>query len=362
MARRRRSCEYTGRISRRRVECRGRDPLRRRKHRLAARVRGRRYGHAGHHDRRVQAGNSACRAGIPARWTPLPVPPGVTRPGKQRNLPRVARRDAGEQSTTRLLAADSDPVYVPSSSIHGGFILFLREAFWPRRSTAIAVDGRCHSHRRGRRQSAATAGFPRRPRRLSRFGPGATAATTSSSGSIGKGKRLGSSGRAWTRQQRPASPDGSESRSPGASDGAARTLGNSRALALDRRLSRGDLQSSEPGRGSKAVAAISPDGHVAFTSTLTAPLAICTGCRPAAWAPGTAAGEVAHGQASERLLAGRAIPDLRRSHGAAAGPVDPSDRATARGRAQADSVSRHAGRRDLRPVLARRQVDRLQLR
>src|SRR5205085_1976251 len=76
---------------------------------------------------------------------------------------------------------------------------------------------------------------------------------------------------------------------------------------------------------------------------------------------GTAPCEVAEHKASERLLSRRPISDLRRTHGRAPRPMDPTDRSTDRGESKADSVSGNPGGRDLRSVLARRQVDRLQL-
>ena len=90
----------------------------------------------------------------------------------------------------------------------------------------------------------------------------------------------------------------------------------------------------------------------------TAPSAISPGSAGRNGA-GTAARQVADHQASERHLCGWAIPDLRRAHGAAAGPVGPPHRTLVWRRAQADSVSRHAGGRDVREVITGWRVDRL---
>ncbi len=90
-------CEYpAGRISRGRVEFGRRDPVWRGKRRCDARARVRWSGHAGHQNRRVPAGDPACRTGMAARRTPLPLPSRVARAREHRHLHRVDRGDPGQ--------------------------------------------------------------------------------------------------------------------------------------------------------------------------------------------------------------------------------------------------------------------------
>ena len=263
------------------------------------------------------------------------------------------------QSTTRLLATDSDPVYVPASDGSGdGFILFLRQGSL----LAQAFDGaqllgrRRFPYPRTSALSAAMAGFPPRPRGRWRFGPAPLAVPRSIwSGSTGKGSVWDSSGPSLdlgTSVQ--LSPDGKRVViTRGALTELSGALGNIQGARIwTAELSRAIFSRLTPGGGnrerSRHLAGRSRGVHLGAERRRRPVLDQGRRHRDA----GTAAGEVSHGQASERVLPGWAIPDLRRSHDAAAGPVDPSHHGAAERRAQADSVSRHAGRRDLRSVLA----------
>ena len=214
--------------------------------------------------------------------------------------------------------------------------------------------------------SAATAGFPPRPRGRSRFGPAPPAAARPTwCGSTGKGKRLGQFGPSvdlGTSVQ--LSPDGKRVViNRGVLAELSGALGNIQGARIwTAELSRGIFSRLTTGEGIEGSPAISPDGRVAFTSALT-------GVGDLYWTQADGTGT------PEPLLV--KSPTVKHPNGFSPDgrfliyddhttqrqdlwilPID----AVARWRAQADSVSRHAGGRDLRPVLARRAVDRLQLR
>ena len=180
---------------------------------------------------------------------------------------------AENQSTTRLIASDSDPLYVASSSSRDGFLLFLREG------TLLAqpFDGRSKltgdvisigedvgnlgsygwvsasnngmlAYRTGRAATATVdlLWFDRKGKRLGQFGPrleyggsgvqlspdGKRVVVTKTEG-IAIASVLGAYQRVWTAE-----------------------------------LARGIFSRLNPGEGSEVSMVVSPDGHVAFSSTL----------------------------------------------------------------------------------------------
>jgi len=195
------------------------------------------------------------------------------------------------QSTIRMLATGSDPVYVPSSLSDDGFILFLREGSL----LAQAFDGR--SQLRGDAipiaEDVGNLGsygwFSASPTGALAFRTGrASAATIELLWFDRQGKRLGQLGPRleYGTSGVQLSPDGKRVVvTKGEStvlSGALGSIQGSRAWTAE--LSRAIFSRVTPGEGAESSAAVSPDGHIAFTSTLNGPSAIFTGCPAVAWA------------------------------------------------------------------------------
>ena len=182
------------------------------------------------------------------------------------------------QSTTRLLAADSDPVYVPSVDSDGGFLLFLRQGLL----MAQPFDGR--SQLRGEAVSVAE-----QIGNLGSYGwfsastSGALAFRTSLVSGFDadlvwfdrQGKRLGQLGpRLDNGYGVQLSPDGQrvaiDKLSAAALSGVLGRFQSARVWTAE--LSRAIFSRliAAP-QGMEASPAISPDGHVAFLSDLGAP-------------------------------------------------------------------------------------------
>ena len=173
-----------------------------------------------------------------------------------------------EQSTRRLLASDSDPVYVPSSDSTGGSLLFLREGTLmvqpfdepsELRGNAIPIAedvGQTTTYgwfsasavgslafRTGRANAATSelVWFDRQGKRIGQVGPGADS---------GDGIQL--------------TPDGKRVVVAGS-----RTLSNVSGRRLwTAELARGIFSRLNPGDANETAPAVSPDGRVAFSSTL----------------------------------------------------------------------------------------------
>ena len=177
------------------------------------------------------------------------------------------------QSVTPLLATDSDPVYVPSSGSRDGVLLFLRagsllaQAFDGRSQLTgdaipIAEDvGNMGSY--GWFSASATGSLAFRTGR-------ATAATTELLWFDRQGKRIGQLGpRAdYGGSGVQLSPDGKRVvvTRGGAAGLSGYFSGSVRVWTAD--LSRAIFSRLNPGEGSENAPAVSPDGHVAFSSTL----------------------------------------------------------------------------------------------
>jgi hypothetical protein len=182
------------------------------------------------------------------------------------------------QSVTLLLATDSDPVYVPSSGSNNGFLLFLRagsllaQAFDGRSQlTGAAIPiaenvGNTGSY--GWFSASATGSLAFRAGR-------ATAATTELLWFNRQGKRIGQLGpRAdYGSSGVELSPDGTRvvvtRGGPTVLSGGALGATNQSARAWTADLSRAIFSRLNPGEGSENGVAVSPDGHVAFSSALS---------------------------------------------------------------------------------------------
>lgn len=179
------------------------------------------------------------------------------------------------QSTARLLATDSVSVYVPSSSSRDGFLLFLRDGSL----LAQAFDGR--SQLRGEAipitndvgnlgsygwfSASSTGALAFRTGR-------ASAATVELLWFDRQGKRIGQLGPRleYGSSGVQLSPDGKRVMvTKGEATGLSGNLGSiqgSRVWTAD--LSRAIFSRLNQGEGTETSGAISPDGHVAFSSTI----------------------------------------------------------------------------------------------
>jgi Tol biopolymer transport system component len=179
------------------------------------------------------------------------------------------------QSTTRMLATGSDPVYVPSSLSDDGFILFLREGSL----LAQAFDGR--SQLRGDAipiaedvgSNGSYGWFSASPTGALAFRTGrGSAATIELLWFDRQGKRLGQLGPRleYGTIGVQLSPDGKRvvvtKGESNALSGALGSIQDSRAWTAE--LSRAIFSRLNPGEGSENGVAVSPDGHIAFSSTL----------------------------------------------------------------------------------------------
>ena len=180
------------------------------------------------------------------------------------------------QSTTRLVATDSDPVYVPSSSSSEGFLLFLREGSL----MAQAFDGR--SQLKGDAipiaEDVGNLGsygwFSASPTGALAFRTGrASAATVELLWFDRQGKRLGQLGPRleYGASGVQLSPDGKRvAVTKGEAtvlSGALGSIQGTRAWTAE--LARAIFSRVNPGEGTESDALVSPDGHIAFTATLT---------------------------------------------------------------------------------------------
>jgi WD40 repeat protein len=179
------------------------------------------------------------------------------------------------QSVTLLLATDSDPVYVRSSGSSDGLLLFLRagsllaQAFDGRSQLAgdaipVAEDvGNTGSY--GWFSASASGSLTFRTGR-------ATAATIELLWFDRQGKRIGQLGPRleYGSGGVQLSPDGKRVVvTKGLTTGLSVALGSIQgARVWTAELSRGIFSRLNPGEGSETGSAVSPDGHVAFTSTL----------------------------------------------------------------------------------------------
>ena len=178
-----------------------------------------------------------------------------------------------EQSATRLLAADSDPVYVPSSSSSGGSVMFLREgtllvqAFDGQSALTgdaipIAEDvGNIGSY--GWFSVSATGHLA--------FRTGRTAATTHELVWFDRqGRRVGQVGPRMDYGGVQLSPDGKRvitQRTDTTYSSAVGSVQGARAWTAE--IARGIFSRLNPGgNGTESSGAVSPDGRVAFSSTL----------------------------------------------------------------------------------------------
>jgi serine/threonine protein kinase/Tol biopolymer transport system component len=176
------------------------------------------------------------------------------------------------QSTTRLLVADSDPAYVPASNSSHGHLLFLREGLLMAQgfdggskltgdAIPLAEDvGNTGSY--GWFSASATGGLAFRTGR---------SVTTELVWFDRQGKRIGQLGpRAeYGVHGIQLSPDGKRvvvTRGGGTGGTGFMALQNARAWTAD--LSRAIFSRVNPGEGNENGTAVSPDGHVAFTSFL----------------------------------------------------------------------------------------------
>jgi eukaryotic-like serine/threonine-protein kinase len=181
-----------------------------------------------------------------------------------------------EQSTTRLFAADSDPVYVPSSSASGGSLLFLREGTL----FAQTFDGRSklagdavpiaqnvgNTGSYGWFSATATALAFRTGRDLS--------ATIELVWLDRQGKRLGQLGPPFDSSINTVgivqlSPDGKKVAVTRAEGGTSGVIGTSQVTHVwTAELARGIFSRLLPGEGNESSPAVSPDGRIAYSSTL----------------------------------------------------------------------------------------------
>jgi eukaryotic-like serine/threonine-protein kinase len=180
------------------------------------------------------------------------------------------------QSTTRLLATDSDPVYVPSLMSDGGFLLFLREGSL----LAQPFDGESQLQDDAMpiTEDVGTLGS------YGWFSASSTGALAFRTGRAGaanvdlvwfdrQGKRLGQLGpRLDFVTSVQLSPDGKRVVVlKGAPTTLSGILGNIQgARVWTAELSRAIFSRLNPAEGIEDSPAISPDGHVAFTSRLNA--------------------------------------------------------------------------------------------
>ena len=180
------------------------------------------------------------------------------------------------QSVTSLLATDSDPVYVPSSDSGGGLLLFLREGSL----MAQGFDGRSQltgdaipiAEDVGNLGSYGWFSASRTGALAFRTGR-ASAATVELLWFDRQGKRIGQLGPRleYGASGVQLSPDGKRvAVTKGEAtimSGALGSIQGTRAWTAE--LSRAIFSRVNPGEGTESDALISPDGHVAFTSTLT---------------------------------------------------------------------------------------------
>jgi Tol biopolymer transport system component len=178
------------------------------------------------------------------------------------------------QSVTPVLATDSDPVYVPSSDSGDGLLLFLREGSL----MAQRFDGR--SQLTGDAVPIAEAvgntgsygWFSASSTGSLAFRSGsANAATTDLLWFDRQGKRIGQIGPREVAGSTGVQlfPDGKRvvvTRGATTFSGPLGSIQSSRAWTAD--LSRAIFSRLNPGDGSENAPAVSPDGHVAFSSTL----------------------------------------------------------------------------------------------
>ena len=182
-----------------------------------------------------------------------------------------------DQSTTRLLATDSDPVYMPSStSSDGGFLLFLRQGSL----LAQAFDGRSQL-RDDAIPLAEGVGNTGSYGWFSASSTGALAFRTGRAGAASvdlvwfgrDGNRLGQLGpRLEQGNSVQLSPDGKRVVvTKGAESTLSGALGNIQGtLIWTAELSRAIFTRLTTGEGIESSPVISPDGKVAFTSSLNA--------------------------------------------------------------------------------------------
>jgi eukaryotic-like serine/threonine-protein kinase len=178
------------------------------------------------------------------------------------------------QSTTRLLATDSDPVYVPASDGSGDdFILFLRQGAL----LAQAFDGaRLLGDPIRVSENVGTLGsygwFSASPSGALAFRAGSTGgAKTDLVWFDRKGQRLGQLGPSLDLGSNvQLSPDGKRvAITRGALTELFGALGNIQGARIwTAELSRAIFSRLTPGEGIEVAPAISPDGHVAFSSSL----------------------------------------------------------------------------------------------
>jgi eukaryotic-like serine/threonine-protein kinase len=176
-----------------------------------------------------------------------------------------------QQSLTRLIAADSDPVFVPTDS-GGGRILFLREGTL----YAQAFDGvsRVSGEAVAVAESVGSIGsygwFSVSSTGDLAFRTGGTAGGTSELTWFDRqGTQMGTVGPRSDYALVQVSPDGKKvvtQKSERLSIGAIGSVEGARAWVAD--VSRGIFGRLNSGEGGEASPAVSPDGHVAFSTTL----------------------------------------------------------------------------------------------
>ena len=180
------------------------------------------------------------------------------------------------QSTTRLLVTDSDPVYVPATVSSGGFLLFLREGTL----LAQSFDGRSKlmgdaiPFARDVGNTGTYGWFSATATSLAFRTGRDTAATVELRWLDRQGKRLGQLGPAFDSSVNTVgivqfSPDGKLVAVTRSEGGASTVLGASQATHIwTAEITRGVFSRFVVGEGNESSPAVSPDGRIAFSSTM----------------------------------------------------------------------------------------------